>query len=422
MFTSYNNERNQHGGVSLNPLGSVLDPPDEPAAAYGMGISPGPPSYAAPGPPSYAALPDCPTIPIEYIMNDNGNFYKVDAKGFVDRSTNIPITTPSVISSAANDDIKELLENCINGQAVDKCQQSLDTISGLIITIKTAIRGNDQMLVLYFADVLINKYKFKKIINPTTIRSDPKPPTYILETAHQWLVHIDPVYRGAIGSNKNLMEFLECIVQAINYDERLLNPHKVPNNPNNQYRDKPYAGHNGWLFSPTQPIDYKERCYKVVKRCENLFTSDLASFKSALSGFIIPYNRGHYFGGSDQIGGTSFVDKQKIINQLKNAGPWFRQLFDEFKSHLAGRGQTLAGGDEITFNKLIDQYEEIRKSLDKHVGIMLNSINENTGNDKEVTFNSLNKVTSEKINKKLADCEKSMGTIFTGFHTMIGYM
>lgn len=407
MFTSYNNERNQHGG-----LGGIAPPP-VPTAII-------PISDAFSGPVQPMGSNDCPTIPIEYIMNDNGNFYKVDAKGFVDRSTNITVPTP--FSQKDDEDIKELLENCISGQAVGKCQQSLNSLMALITTIKNQIHLNNQTMVLYFADVLINKYKFKKIVDPITIRSDPKPPTYILETAHQWLAHIDPVYRIPIGENKPLMEFLECIVQAINFDEKLLNPHKIPNDPNNQYRVKPYTGPNAWLFSPTQPIDYKERCYKVVKRCENLFTSDLESFRLGITGFLIPYNKGLYYGGSDQIGGTSFVDKQKIINQLKDAGPWFRQLFAEFKTHLSDRGQTIAPADETTFNQLIVQYQEIRKSLTKHVGTMLNSINENTGNNPNVTFTSLDKVTSEKINKRLEDCKKSMNTIFTGFHTIIGHM
>jgi hypothetical protein len=53
---------------------------------------------------------------------------------------------------------------------------------------------------------------------------------------------------------------------------------------------------------------------------------------------------------------------------------------------------------------------------------MLNAMNENTGNAKDVTFASLNTATSQKIQKRLEDCAKTQTVIFDAFGRIVGHM
>jgi hypothetical protein len=447
MFTSYNNEQNQRGGMDDSNImrinaGYDLDPkrgmlnvlsPEQvnDARTAAAAAAPAAAAAAAAAPPAAALVPDtvvdsCNLFPVNFVMDDNSNIYEIDEKGFVNKSKKHNISVN--LKRGSNDDndndidIRELVDNCIKGVNTEKCKKSLTIVGELVNTMKDELKKQNKEMFLYLADILINKYKFKKKIDATTIRSDPKPPTYILQSVEEWLVDTIPEeFRKSIKGNNELIELLSCIVEGINFNETFLNPHKVPKNES-QFRDRPYQGPNSWLWTPTQPIDYKERCYKLVKRCENLFTADLNSFRVAVTGLLIPFNSNYYGGGFDQIGGTSIVNKDKLINQLKDAGPWFRQLFAEFKQSLGKDGKTFDSGDEGNFNRLVGQYETARKSLIKHVGIMLNAMNENTGNAKTVNFNSLNRITSQNIQKRLDDCAKSQNVIFDVFGRIIGHM
>jgi len=480
MFTSYNNERNQHGGsdvsallaargqasnttgIDLRPLGqnlnsSSLNAPEMPQRQREM---PNPfemerqmemtnpfemrqmerqmemtddsnnsnnlrPSEQNRNPffeIDADKVIECDPFTIDYVMKD-GYFYKINNLGFVEsKATKIDSTILGISSSEMNS-IEKLVDNCIKGVNTDVCIASLANITRNVTILKALLTAQNQNGILVLADILIKKYNFKTIPNPTVARIDGR--DVILESFNDWSSRIEEPFKSSIQKNRSLKELLQCIVEGINQNEKFLNPHKVKRDPNDQFRDSPYEGPNKWLWTPTQRIDYKERCYKLVKRCENLFTTDLGSYKSAVLTYITkkgPYSP-FYVGGSDQIGGTaSFIDMQKIRNQLKDASPWFKQLFEAFKNYLATKNQTIDPRDVLKFEDLIKQYEKTQKDLTSKVGIMVNAINETTGNERVTTFDKLKEVSDEQVSKKFADCEKTMGAMFGGLHTLIGYM
>jgi hypothetical protein len=412
MFNSYNNERNQTGGMAEVRID--LDGASTNRVA--------PPAETVVAEPKYEVMP-------EYVMKDK-KFYKLDNNGFVGNQAET-INEHEAVKKSDNDgtvkitniSIQELLTNCINGTETDQCKVSMANTEAILTKFQNAINNKDDNLVLYCKDLLINKYLFETIPDPNRIQMNGKPKIVKLETVSSWLSKIKPeVTQAKIRENKNLTDLLQIVVAAINTNDKFLNPHLVPLDPAPHFRTAPYPGMFSNIWKPTHPIDNKARCTITLNKYSNLITTNLLTFRSAMGGLIFPLQMG---GGYDQVGGAIVVDKNKVLNQLRDASPYFKQLFTEFEQVLSLQGKNIDDGDKAEYSKNVDEYKKIISKIKANVELIILSMNQDIGNAKDLSFQRMRDMrdaNAAKLDKYLTKCEDYTKCTFGALGTMVSFM